>query len=157
MPRSSATAAARASDQGQRHPDEDEVRRVARRLQEGRVGQRPGVVVEADDVDRERGPQVLRLGVGEAHEERLEHRPDREDEEEQAERQREDPRGPPLPPAAGRPAAGGGAGPPGRARSPRRAASRSVAVDMVSLAGPDGLGLLLHGLQRGGRVVRRSW
>ena len=50
-------------DQGQRHADE---RRstpcCAAALQEGRVGQRLGVVVQPDDVDRERVSQVARPG-----------------------------------------------------------------------------------------------
>ena len=75
-------------NQGQRHPDDDEVRRVERSLPERLVLQRLDVVVEPNPVDCERRPEVPLPHIREAHPQRAQHRPRRERQEQHHERQR---------------------------------------------------------------------
>jgi hypothetical protein len=78
---------------GERHAQHQVEQRVDGDLAEDRVLDQLHVVVEPDELDGERRPDVGPPHVGEAHAEAGQHRTQRERQEQQGERQREHPRG----------------------------------------------------------------
>ena len=110
-----------------------------------------GVVVEPDELHRERVAHVGAAHVGEAHAEAGEHRPGGEDQEQHHERQGEDPRGDSLLPPRGVDVPGCGV--PAR----RRGRSGRGRRGSLSETGADRRGLRLHRRRPPPRRACRPW